>query len=240
MTGDEVLKLYCKETTEDRIKEWRKALVDSFGTHLLRLWMEMLDLWIMHITKSPEEPIGKVTDHFCRIELQDPSAIGNLPHVHCLFWTVHNMKVKKERDAACDNIRGFIEDVVRPHEAETLIDEGIMKGQEEISEFKEMLLKILPHVHRRRCFVIVRKQENDSKEVKLKCKVQDNWRGSNKTAEHTFEETPVKHSKEAIATMQKLGLAASSKHDSEDEWEFVPLVDWLKCMCQTLSSCTRG
>ena len=30
--------------------------------------------------------------------------------------------------------------------------------------------------------------------------------------------------------MQKLGLAASTKDDSEDEWEFVPLVDWLKCV----------
>ena len=226
ITGEEVAKLHCKETTEDKIQEWRKALVDSFGSCLLRLWMEMLDLWIVHITKSPEKPLGEVTDHFCRIELQDPSAIGNLPHVHCLFWTVHNMKLKTDRDAACDNIRGFIEDVIRPDEAEQLIDEGIMTGWEEIAEFKEMLLKILPHVHRRRCFVIVKKEGSGSEDVKLKCKVQNNWRDTDNNAEHTFEEIPVKHSKEAIAIMKRLGLAANS----EDECEFVPLVDWLKCV----------
>ena len=225
MTGDEVTNLHCKETSDTEIDHWRRALVDSFGSYLLRLWMEMIDLWILYITKSPEKPMGEITDHFCRIELQDPSVIGNLPHVHCLFWTNYNMKLKEDRGSACDNIRGFIDDVVRPHEEETLIADGIMKGRDEIIEFKETLMKILPHEHRRRCYIVVRNEDNGSFDLKLKCKVQNNYSNSNRNAEHTFEEVPVQHTKDAVEILKKLGLATT-----DDECKFVPLVDWLQSL----------
>ena len=110
------MRIHCKEETEREIKHWKNSLLDSCGSALLRLWMEMLNMWILYITKSPDKPMGNVTGHWSRFELQDPKAIGNLPHMHTAIWTDDDVTTQEGLFAASDRIRGCIEDFVRPNE----------------------------------------------------------------------------------------------------------------------------
>ena len=116
LQGDDIMRIHCKEETEREIKHWKNSLLDSCGSALLRLWMEMLNMWILYITKSPDKPMGNVTGHWSRFELQDPKAIGNLPHMHTAIWTDDDLTTQEGLFAASDRIRGHIEDFVRPNE----------------------------------------------------------------------------------------------------------------------------
>ena len=54
------------------------------------------------VIKSPEQPLGKVVDHFIRLEFQQRGA----PHIHCLLW-VENAPVFDEDDD--ETITAFID-----------------------------------------------------------------------------------------------------------------------------------
>ena len=66
----------------------------------------------------------------------------------------------------------------------------------------------------------------------MKCKAKDNSNNSNSKGEHSYRDIPVKHTQEAIRTMQRIGVAKKSlpsvlKEGDHDDLEFTPLFEWL-------------
>ena len=230
LQSEEIIKNNCKEECAREIEHWKKSLLDSSGAMLLRLWMEMLNVWILYITKSPEKPMGNVTGHWSRFELQDPKAIGNLPHMHTSIWTDDDLKTTKGLHTACDRIRGFVEDFVRPDEKKVYFEKKVFTSQHEFAEFKELLQRILPHQHKRRCYIVCRSSGN---KLTLRCKAKDNWKNSKSKGEHSFRQIPVNHTQDAIRIMQRIGVAAKQNgvitgEGKSDDLQFIPLVDWLE------------
>ena len=228
LQSEEIIKNNCKEECAREIEHWKKSLLDSSGAMLLRLWMEMLNVWILYITKSPEKPMGNVTGHWSRFELQDPKAIGNLPHMHTSIWTDDDLKTTKGLHTACDRIRGFVEDFVRPDEKKVYFEKKVFTSQHEFAEFKELLQRILPHQHKRRCYIVCRSSGN---KLTLRCKAKDNWKNSKSKGEHSFRQIPVNHTQDAMRIMQRIGVAAKQNgvitgEGKSDDLQFIPLVDW--------------
>ena len=142
--------------SENKRSHLRNCITNSSGVYMLRAWMEMVHIWILYITESPEHPIGNVTKHWFRMELQDAKA--NLPHVHSLLWTTDNLDTEAGRVVAQNRIRASIADIVRPGERESYIAEGIFQNEHDIFTFQDLMSRILHHKHNRRCYVVSRKR----------------------------------------------------------------------------------
>ena len=61
----------------------------------VRMFDQRVKEFLTTVIKSPANPIGKVVDHFIRLEFQQRGA----PHIHCLFW-VENAPIFGETDDA--------------------------------------------------------------------------------------------------------------------------------------------
>ncbi len=67
---------------------------------------------------SPSQPIGKIVDHFYRVEFQQRGS----PHVHCLFWIEGAPQINKNTD---EEVVEFIDKYVTcelPSDDDTLLD----------------------------------------------------------------------------------------------------------------------
>ena len=205
-------------------------MIDSFGTYLLRAFVELLQIWVLYISKSPDQPMGKVDSFWARLELQDPFQKGNLPHMHCAIFTDDDLTTQEGLFKASDRIRGFVDDIVRPSEADELIRMGVYDSVSDISAFKDLMRRFLPHRHHNRCFIVVKKKDGSGVSVQKRCKVTDNWETSKCKSEHTYPTIPLQHTQEAIKAMQEIGVCAPHADGlpEGEELEFIPLVTWLK------------
>jgi len=206
LMGDGIMDILCDGDETDREqKDLRKYIIDSAGVLLLRSWMEMVLIWIMYITKSPEHPVGKVTKYMFRMELQDAKA--NLPHLHSMLWTDDDLGTEEGLGAALDRIRGFISDIIRPAERNKFIEEGVFPDDSAVLRFMEMVQTFLSHTHERRCFIHSFDKDTGLVGATLHCKANDNFRVNPSPSQHTFVPIPVEHSQEAIEVMQDIGVA---------------------------------
>ena len=237
LTSDELLSQECTEVTEREIQHWKKCLIESSGVYLLRVWMELIQIWLLYITKSPEEPAGKVEAQVARVEFQptldkNQKQVnkGNLPHLHCLFYTTDKLSTHQGLLAAADRIRGSVDDLVRPEEAKSYLDRGIFTSLSSIEDFKATMQRFLDHKHNHRCFVLRKAADSGHKVLVKACKATHNWKITPASAEHTFRELPVQHSQEAIRVMIDLGVALPAGADLApgSTLRFVPLVDFLQ------------
>ena len=205
-------------------------MIDSFGTYLLRAFVELLQIWVLYISKSPDQPMGKVDSFWARLELQDPFQKGNLPHMHCAIFTDDDLTTQEGLFKASDRIRGFVDDIVRPSEADELIRMGVYDSVSDISAFKDLMRRFLPHRHHNRCFIVVKKKDGSGVSVQKRCKVTDNWETSKCKSEHTYPTIPLQHTQEAIKAMQEIGVCAPHADGlpEGEELEFIPLINWLK------------
>jgi len=126
--------------------------------------------------EQPEKPLGVIDMHFCRAELHDPNAKGNLCHWHCVFWTKDNLTTKEGLHVVLDRICGFISDIVRPDERKQLTKEGIFKDEHDVMCFLDTMQTFLQHKHLRRCYAMVKNGDSETEEQKLMCKVSNNYR----------------------------------------------------------------
>ena len=209
ITGTDILLLlnggiYPDDVTKKRLEE---SIVDSAGVLILRAWMEMVIIWTLYITKSPEKPIGEVTKHINRLELQDMMALANLPHVHSIFWTNHDLSTPDGMEEALDHIRGFVLDLIRPDERQKYIDEGLFPNDEAVVRFVDMVSKFLGHNHDRRCFVRANTKDNPSDTPRYKCKATDNYLFNPSPSEHTIAPIAINHSQSALEVFSKLEMA---------------------------------
>ena len=200
-------KLGCVRHTAKDKAALQKEILESAGALMLRVWMEISHIWLAYIVSSPDKPLGEIDMHFCRAELQDPNAKGNLCHWHCVFWTKDNLTTKEGLHVALDRIRGFISDIVRPDERKQLIKDGIFKDEHDVICFLDTMQTFLQHKHLRRCYAMVKNRDSETEEQKLICKVSNNYRLNPNPTKHSFITIKVEHSQEAIFVFQALGLA---------------------------------
>lgn len=208
ITSEDLVDKFCTPHHSDVDRTAiKKEILESAGTFLLRAWMEISHIWFAYIVKSPEQPLGEIDMHFCRAELQDPDAKGNLCHWHCILWTKDNLKSKEGLDAALDRIRGHISDIVRPNERQQLIEDGIFKNLNDVHCFLDQMQSFLNHKHLRRCYAMVRNSGEEEDVQKLVCKVSNNYQLNPNPTRHSFVSINVEHSQDAIFVFQLLGLA---------------------------------
>jgi hypothetical protein len=209
--------------SENELEHLKSTVIDSAGVLILRVWMEMIHIWIHYIVNSPERPMGPIRKYCARMELQDGDSPlfrprANLPHLHSLFWTSDDLTTEAGLAIALDRIRGFILDIMRPEEREQYIQDGVLPDNDDVVRFCEMAQSMLTHRHNRRCMVVTKDNDTHLESLKMKCKANDNFAMNPSPGEHTFLPIPIEHTEAAIAVLQSVGLGTTN-----DSGEFIPL-----------------
>ncbi|XP_074526296.1 uncharacterized protein LOC141790369 [Halichoeres trimaculatus] len=106
------------QTVEDL--EWadRCQLLRRNPVTAARMFDYRWHCFLKAVLMSPAEPIGKIADHFHRVEFQQRGS----PHVHCLFWIEGAPKIGKNTD---EEVVAFIDKYVScelPSDDDTLLD----------------------------------------------------------------------------------------------------------------------
>ncbi|XP_074538707.1 uncharacterized protein LOC141800196 [Halichoeres trimaculatus] len=106
------------QTVEDL--EWadRCQLLRRNPVTAARMFDYRWHCFLKAVLMSPAEPIGKIADHFHRVEFQQRGS----PHVHCLFWIEGAPKIGKNTD---EEVVAFIDKYVLcelPSDDDTLLD----------------------------------------------------------------------------------------------------------------------
>ena len=237
LMSDEIVEKECPEVTASEIHHWRLSIIDGAGAYLLRVWMELVEIWLLYITKSPDMPAGAVESYIARMEFQgsydevlQKISKGNLPHLHSLITTKDNLRTEQGLVTALKRIRGSVDDIILPTEEGTYIERGIFNNKQEVEDFRSTMQRFLDHKHHRRCFVLQHDPVTGNHELRKVCKVANNWVLTNESGLHTFVDTPVNHTQEAIRVMINIGVAHNTANTFTDDevLEFIPLVDFLE------------
>ncbi|XP_074546718.1 uncharacterized protein LOC141805519 isoform X3 [Halichoeres trimaculatus] len=106
------------QTVEDL--EWadRCQLLRRNPVTAARMFDYRWHCFLKAVLMSPAEPIGKIADHFHRVEFQQRGS----PHVHCLFWIEGAPKIGKNTD---EEVVAFIDKYVScelPSDDDALLD----------------------------------------------------------------------------------------------------------------------
>ncbi|XP_029954136.1 uncharacterized protein LOC115393324 isoform X3 [Salarias fasciatus] len=106
------------QTVEDL--EWadRCELLRRNPVTAARMFDYRWHCFLKEVLMSPSEPIGRIIDHFYRVEFQQRGS----PHVHCLFWIEGAPKIDQNTD---EEVVEFIDKYVTcelPSDDDTLLD----------------------------------------------------------------------------------------------------------------------
>jgi hypothetical protein len=85
--------------------EEKCEVLRSNPVSVARMFDHRFNHFLKKVIMSPSNPIGKVVDHFYRIEFQQRGS----PHTHCLFWIEGAPKLHRESD---DEVSNFIDKYV--------------------------------------------------------------------------------------------------------------------------------
>ena len=95
-------------------------------TTAVRMFQQRVNKFITDVLKSEAEPIGKIVDHFYRIEFQQRGA----PHIHCLFWIEGAPKLGEDDDS---DVCAFIDKYITAHlpdeQADPKLNEAVKNVQ---------------------------------------------------------------------------------------------------------------
>ena len=95
-------------------------------TTAVRMFQQRVNKFITDVLKSEAEPIGKIVDHFYRIEFQQRGA----PHIHCLFWIEGAPKLGEDDDSeVCAFIDKYITAHLPDEQADPKFNETVRKVQ---------------------------------------------------------------------------------------------------------------
>ena len=228
LTSDTLIAQITKDRPESptEVQHLKKCIIDSSGVLLLRTWMEMVHIWILYITKSPDQPLGEMTKFWFRMELQDAKA--NVPHLHSILWTTDRMDTEEGMAKVLSRIRGYIQGILTRAEKDELLGKGIFTSEDAIMRLLDTMSSILPHHHVRRCYTA--NYEGSGRRVRtLICKMVNRFKTSRSPAEHVFEDIPVEHSQEAIQVMQEIGAARPKQH-ANGSYILESYFDWMKAI----------
>jgi hypothetical protein len=198
--------------------ETRKELVESMARSvavaLFRNWMIVSEVWMRYISKSKEQPLGKVSNIWYRHEFQDSE--GNLSHIHALIWIENESETQ---DITLNRIRGSILELITPDEIQEFQREGLISHESDIIMIKGKAEIILKHICDKRC-----KMRKGIEDGLLQCRVENNGIENNTPYRHAFQNIYVKHSKNAMEILKKLDLYKFDNSSGSLE----PLEDKLK------------
>ena len=183
-------------------KEIRNAMSQASSTLLLRNWQEVSKLFVEYLYKSPTSPFKRVGGIFVRYEYQKDA--GNLSHIHLILQVLWDELTDEEKAFMHDIIRASKNEIIRPEEAQQLIDEGIFNTINDSYEMQDKAEKFLPHVCNERCQMRVNSsgRPDDTKYRKL-----NNNKISNDITRHTFMDLPRNWSMDCVDRLVKIGLA---------------------------------
>jgi hypothetical protein len=91
--------------------------------------MEVAEIHMLYVAKSPERPFGKVKKIWWKHKYHGEK--GNLSHIHCLLWVDG-----ANEDEIVDRIRGSIAELIHTEEINDLIGEGFYKSFNDMKQSK--------------------------------------------------------------------------------------------------------
>jgi hypothetical protein len=109
------------EVTVDEILELVELMAQASCVMIVCNWMEVVEIHMLYVGKSPERPFGKVKKIWWRHEYHGEK--GNLNHIHCLLWVDG-----ADEDEIVDRIQGSITESIHPEEINDLIGDGFNKS----------------------------------------------------------------------------------------------------------------
>ena len=196
LDSDELRNLLKEEASDSMdVDDLLKAVKQSACVVLNRNWMEVAEIYMLYIAKSPEHPLGEVAKIWWRHEYQD--ATGNLSHIHCLIWlrdTSHQWEIQ-------DRIRGSISELIRPSEIEQLVQEGFLHDGNDVYRVREDGRRFLFHTHSERCLRRTGDGPND-----FQCRMPNGIIESPDPRVHCMKELGTKHSNAALQILDQLGF----------------------------------
>jgi hypothetical protein len=106
--------------------------------------MEVAEIHMLYVAKSPERLFGKGKKIWWRHEYQGEK--GNLSHIHCLLWVDG-----ADKDGIVDRIQGSIAELIHPEEINHLIGEGFYETFDDILKIRDCARHFLFHHCDHRC-----------------------------------------------------------------------------------------
>jgi hypothetical protein len=183
------------------------CIARSAAVTMLRHWMEVSEIWMMYISESPEQPLGKINNMWVRHEYQDGE--GNLSHLHGLLWV--DKSTEFDQEFLQNKIKGSILELLSEDDIATLEQQGIINENNSVETILQYAKKVLTHKCTQRCQVL--KQRGDN--ITSTCRVVNNGLVSKKPRDHTIQEINVKHSELACKILHELG---HFDLDSDGNW----------------------
>ena len=120
---------------EEKI-EIKNVLEQAASGSLLHAWNESCRIFLDFIKSRPSSPFKNVSSLFARHEFQ--SQAGNLPHIHTMIKINWNSLTNQEKQFVNDCIRASVLDIVKVHEMQRLVDEGLLNDVCEVSKITNL------------------------------------------------------------------------------------------------------
>jgi hypothetical protein len=109
------------EVTVDKISELVESIAQASCVTIVRYWMEVAEIHMLYVAKSPERPFEMVKTIWWRHKYQGEK--GNLSHIHCLLWVDG-----ADEDEIVEIIQGSITELTHPEEIDDLICKDFYKS----------------------------------------------------------------------------------------------------------------
>jgi hypothetical protein len=121
--------------------------------------------------------------------------MGNLSHIHCLIWLQDEpLSTTQHR------IRGSLASLLEPDEMDSLIEEGLVANEQEITSILDDAARILKHKCSERC------KKRKSGDGELICRADDNTKMNPTPTRHSVVQIFIKHSDQAENVLQQMDL----------------------------------
>ena len=173
---------------------------------MLRIWEEVFLLFIKYLKYSPSSPFKKFNAIFARKEYQTKQ--GNLSHSHMMIELKWSKMSQEEKDFVNDLIRASIFDIVKPEEAQAMVEEGVFQHEMDIYQVVNDATRLLPHRCNDAC--LVRKADGN-----FRCRKIDNVKASPDTRSHQFIPLPNDYSVPCLKVLEAVGLTYELEIDDD-------------------------
>ena len=178
---------------------------------MLRAWNESCQIFLDIIKSSPSSPFKNVSSLFARHEFQ--SQADNLPHIHTMIKIYWNSLTNQEKQFFNDCIRAGVLDIVKVHEMQRLVDEGLLNDVCEVSKITNLAKKILSHKCTPRCLVMIG-------ENKFVCRKPNYSKMNNPPGNPSekYEILPNDMSLESLRQLEKVEIINPLEYDNEKDF----------------------
>ena len=204
-----VSKLWTKEvpgydtlSTEAKL-EIDKSFEMAYISVMNRNWLEVRSFLINLLLESSTAILKKVVHAFFRDEYQE--LCGNVSHLHGLMGLEKNdMENEEFKQFICDLQRNSVCDLVSTDEIQGMIDDGLLRDEDDWKDVTATAAEILPHICDKRCKIRVAHTGDDN--VDFKCKKKDAVLESLDPLTDDFVPVKINPSEACLDALQLCGL----------------------------------